>query len=85
MNSLTRRRIIKAGLASAALHAMPAFAQKWPARPVRIVVPFAAAGATDLAARAVAQALSERLGQSFVVENRPGAGATPGFDAAQPW
>ncbi|MGE0331778.1 MAG: Bug family tripartite tricarboxylate transporter substrate binding protein [Ramlibacter sp.] len=80
MNSLTRRRIIKAGLASAALQAVPAFAQKWPTRPVRIIVPFAAAGATDLAARAVAQALSERLGQSFVVENRPGAGAMLGTE-----
>lgn len=80
MNGFTRRRMIQAGLGSAALQGFPALAQKWPARPVRLVVPFAAAGATDLAARAVAQALSERLGQSFVVENRPGAGAMLGTE-----
>lgn len=80
MNAFTRRRLFQAGVGFAALQGFPAFAQKWPARPVRIVVPFAAAGATDLAARAVAQALSERLGQPFVVDNRPGAGAMLGTD-----
>lgn len=80
MNGFTRRRILQAGLGSAALQGLPAFAQKWPARPVRLIVPFAAAGATDLAARAVAEALSDRMGQSFVVENRPGAGAMLGTE-----
>ena len=50
-----------------------AIAQKYPAKPVRIIVGFQAGGGTDLAARAIAQRLSETLGTSFVVDNRPGA------------
>src|SRR5688572_11986784 len=53
-----------------------ASAQQYPARPVRMVVGFAAGGATDLAARFLAQKLSETIGQQVVVENRPGAGST---------
>ncbi|MBY0271338.1 MAG: tripartite tricarboxylate transporter substrate binding protein [Burkholderiales bacterium] len=53
---------------------LPAAAQQYPARPVRMLVPFVAGGGTDLVARAVAQKLSERTGQQFVVDNRPGAG-----------
>ena len=54
--------------------ALPAAAQQYPNRPVRLLVPFVAGGGTDLVARAVAQKLSERTGQQFVVDNRPGAG-----------
>ncbi len=54
--------------------ALPAAAQQYPNRPVRMLVPFVAGGGTDLVARAVAQKLSERTGQQFVVDNRPGAG-----------
>lgn len=51
----------------------PAFAQDWPSRPVRLIVPYSAGGGTDTVARVLAQKLSVSLGQSFVVENKPGA------------
>ena len=50
----------------------------WPAKPVRIMVPFAPGALTDVAARAIAQELSQQLGQQFVVENRGGGGGTLG-------
>ena len=55
-----------------------ALAQSWPAKPIRLMVPFPPGGSTDIVARIVAQKLSERLGQSFVIENRGGAGGTIG-------
>ena len=68
-----RRQFLQ--LAAAALPAVSRFAwaQAYPTRPVRVIVPFAPAGDTDLVARLMGQWLSERLGQQFIIENRPGA------------
>src|SRR5262249_20405010 len=74
-------RSLLAGLVIAAWGAL-AHAQDYPARPVTIIVPFAAGGGTDILARMVAQKLEQRLGRSFVIENRPGAGGTTGAAAA---
>lgn len=68
-------------LVALALIGSSANAQSWPTKPVRFIVPYAAGGATDIHARVVAAALSEQLGQNFLVENRSGAGGNIGTDA----
>lgn len=68
-------------LQSAALMALPTWAQSWPARPLRWVVPFPPGGTTDVVTRLIATAMSRSLGQPVVVENKPGAGTVIGVDA----
>ncbi|WP_424814495.1 tripartite tricarboxylate transporter substrate binding protein [Roseococcus sp. YIM B11640] len=72
----------RALLAALATPAIASGQTAWPSQPVRLIVPYAAGGPTDVAARLVAEALAARLGQRVVVENRTGAGTVVGSDAA---
>jgi tripartite-type tricarboxylate transporter receptor subunit TctC len=78
-----RRQFLHLAAGAAALPAASrvAFARAYPSRPVRLIVPFAPAGGTDIFARLIGQWLSERVGQQFVIENRPGAGGNIGTEA----
>jgi len=80
---LPRRKFLHLAAGAAALSAVPrlAWAQTYPARPVRMIVATGPAGAPDILARLVGQWLSERLGQQFVTENRPGGGNNIGTEA----
>jgi tripartite-type tricarboxylate transporter receptor subunit TctC len=80
---LPRRGFLELAVGAAILPPISqiAWAQSYPSRPVHIIVPFGTAGGTDILARVTGQWLSERLGQQFVVENRPGAGGNIGTEA----
>jgi tripartite-type tricarboxylate transporter receptor subunit TctC len=81
----TRRSVIGAALGLPALLSTAARAQApagtWPERPVRLIVPYPPAGSTDLLSRLLAERLQQKLGQNFVIDNRPGAGGNIGMDA----
>ncbi len=80
MRRLIRRRLLITA-AAVTFAPLPVLAQSaWPSKPVRIVVPFAPAGTTDILARALAPELSRAFGQPFVIENKPGAGGNVGAD-----
>src|SRR6185369_11635863 len=82
MMKLPRRKFMRLAAGAAVLPVVPrlARAQAYPSRPVRIVVPFPAAGLSDIVTRLIGQWLSERLGSPFVIENRPGAASNLGTE-----
>ena len=75
--------VVVAGLSSIATFAVPASAQDWPTKQVRIVVPFSAGSATDIVPRTVFEQVSSGTGQTFIVDNRPGAGTALGVTAVK--
>ncbi len=75
---LPRRRFINVALIAAAAFGCHAYAQTYPTKPVRLVVTFPPGGSSDVVARQIGPLLAERLGQPFVIDNKPGAGATIG-------
>src|SRR5437667_6025948 len=80
---LPRREFLHLAAGAAALPAWSriAWSQAYPSRPLRLIVGFAPGGTTDITARLIGQWLSERLGQQFVIENRPGAGTNIATEA----
>ena len=81
MTSISRRTALGAGLALSTAAWLPAHAQAWPSRPIKLVVPFPPGGGTDLAGRIVAERLAVKLNQPVVIENRPGGSTAIGVMA----
>ena len=80
MSSINRIRRLTI-LGALAVATLPAYAQRYPSRPIRLIVPYAAGGSTDQLARVIQQPLADALGQPVIVENKPGAGGTIGVEA----
>jgi tripartite-type tricarboxylate transporter receptor subunit TctC len=77
---MNRRHVLQTLGSSLALGTLPVWAQEFPSRAVKVIIPFPPGGPTDVLGRIVAQKLSERLGQSFVIDNKPGASGMIGAD-----
>ncbi len=81
MSIQPRRTFLASALAALGAASLPAWAQSWPARPIKLVIPFPPGGGTDVAARIIGERLGQRLGQPVVVENKPGASTIIGVNA----
>jgi tripartite-type tricarboxylate transporter receptor subunit TctC len=80
IHTITRRLLVQAIALTVAMSGASAMAQAWPSKPITLIVPFPPGGTTDVLARALAEKLSQSLGQPVIVESKPGAGATLGAD-----
>ena len=78
---IQRRTLVQAAIASAGTLALPAFAQAWPSRPIKLVVPFPPGSSPDIIARLLAEPLGQALKETVIVDNRPGAGGNVGTGA----
>ena len=80
MKHINRRHVLQTLGSCLAFATLPVWSQEFPSRPVKVIIPFPPGGPTDVLGRIVAQKLSERLGQSFVIDNKPGASGMIGAD-----
>jgi len=78
---IQRRTLVQAAIASAGTLALPTFAQAWPSRPIKLVVPFPPGSSPDIIARLLAEPLGQALKETVIVDNRPGAGGNVGTGA----